>query len=383
MKSQWRARIIQGVIALLIAVAGFAVARWLQMSAPESGKHERPYRPLIVDTLEVSPGPVPVEVEITGLVQPAREAVLSPQVTGAVVWVNAALRPGYRAKEGEALVRLDPTDYQVALAQAQSALAQAEASLSIVRGEEATAKAEYALIGRRLSPEEEALALKQPQVANAQAVVTSARAAVRKAEVDLERTVIKAPFEGVIGSFSISEGSRVSVGQELMRLVRDDLFWVLAEVPKEALSYLHPKAREEAGTPVRFLGGAVREGELLEVLPSVDEAVRRPRVLLALPHPLGSDRPIPSGSYLQASLEGSPVQNAVALPFYALREGESVWILEEGKLHILPVQVRFQAKTHLIVQGIDKTVQVITSRLNGAVEGMPLKAAGSGRGGKE
>src|SRR5690606_17819963 len=90
------------------------------------------------------------EVEAYGVVRPAREVQIYPEVSGRIVKMHPALEPGGVIAEGDILVEIDPEEYELALDRALGALAEAEAALEVEQGRQLIAKREWELYGRDL-----------------------------------------------------------------------------------------------------------------------------------------------------------------------------------------------------------------------------------------
>src|SRR5690606_1279945 len=140
---------------------------------------------------------------------------------------------GGRVREGDVVLRLDPSDYQNQLQQRQSELAQATTALEIEMGEQAIAERDFRRIegGRNLTEMQRALVLREPQLNAAKARVEATRANVQQARLDLERTQIKAPFDAQVLSRLVNVGSQVTPGDNLAELVGARTYWVEATLP--------------------------------------------------------------------------------------------------------------------------------------------------------
>src|SRR5690606_19307376 len=108
---------------------------------------------------------------------------------------------------GEALLQLDPRDYETALDQAEAALADARNTLAQEQGQARQAKREWRDLGNEQANN---LFLRKPQLAAAEARVGAAEAGVRQAQLNLERTAIRLPFAGRIVDINVNLGQYVS-----------------------------------------------------------------------------------------------------------------------------------------------------------------------------
>jgi membrane fusion protein (multidrug efflux system) len=190
-------------------------------------------------------------------------ALLSARVGGTVIEV--AVDENQQVREGDVLVRLDPTDYEVSLARARANLEEARNRLAAARADAEAAEAERRAAGielerakgeaKRVQGLKERGATSEQLVENAiaardaaeariraleqrvlaeravlgnEAPLRQAEAALREAELALSYTAITAPNDGVIGRKSVHVGENVAPGKPLLALARDEASWIVA-----------------------------------------------------------------------------------------------------------------------------------------------------------
>jgi membrane fusion protein (multidrug efflux system) len=140
---------------------------------------------------------------------------------------------------GTPLFQLDRRPYELALAKAQADLAQREAELALA---ERTNTRDQRLVRQGfLSKEGAETAATQARTAGA--AVEAARAAVAQAKLDLERTRISAPAQGVIANLSLRPGEAVQPRVPLFSLIGDREYWVDANFKETQLKNVHPGQR--------------------------------------------------------------------------------------------------------------------------------------------
>ena len=190
----------------IVAVAG-GVAATMIANRPPVGTVAPETAPPGVRVHEAVLRSEPLRVTSQGTVQPRTESQLVPQVAGRVTWVAPAFAAGGFFESGDVLVRIDRFDYEQMLVSARSQLAQARFRLAQEEAEAEVARREWDALGRG-APRE--LALRQPQLEEARAAVAAAEAGVERAERDLERTEIMAPYSGRVRTTNvdIGDGSR-------------------------------------------------------------------------------------------------------------------------------------------------------------------------------
>ncbi|MFT6554562.1 efflux RND transporter periplasmic adaptor subunit [Alcanivorax sp. DSM 26295] len=240
------------LVSVLILLAGVALMVLIFKTEPTATRGDVARETaMLVEVRSAERGRFTPVIEVMGRVVPAREVTLQPRVSGRVIELAEAFEPGGRVAEGTALLRIDPADYQAALRQRRSELAQARADLELEQGRQAVAEQDFELLGEELDEGNRHLVLRQPQLKQARARVDFAEAALRRAELDLQRTRISAPFDAQILSRDVATGSQVSTGDSLARLVATDRYWVSASVPLSQLRWLRFAEEDgEQGAPV-------------------------------------------------------------------------------------------------------------------------------------
>jgi RND family efflux transporter MFP subunit len=340
---------------------------------------------MLVDVISVEAGTFRPVIEAMGTVRPAREVTLRPRIGGEVIDMAAEFVPGGEVGAGDMLLRLDDADYRIALEQRQSELQQAIAELEIEHGRQQIAENDYRQLNKDLQPENRALVLREPQLKSAEAGVRAARAAVAKAQLDLERTAVRAPFHAQVLSREVNLGSQVSAGSALARLVGVDTYWVETTIPLDRLRWLSFAENTAAGSSVAvrhrsaWSPDQVREGYLYRLVGELEGETRMARVLVAVDDPLGraAGAALPSliiGSFVECRIQGRPIENVVRLPRDFVRKGDTVWVMRDGQLTVQPVTIVFQdAEFAYVSEGLAADDQVVTTSLATVRDGIPLR----------
>ena len=342
---------------------------------------------MLVEVAEVHRGDYRPTIVAMGTVEPAQDITLSPRVGGEIVSRSPAFTPGGFVDKGEALLQIDPADYQNTLQQRNSELRQAVSDLNVEMGRQNVALKDYQLLDEALSAELESLVLRKPQLNAARAKVEAARAAVDQAKLDLERTTIKAPFHAHILSRNVAVGSQVSPGDNLGRLVGLDSYWVVTTVPLSKLPWLSfPQADGETGSEVRIRNriawpeGTYRIGYLHRLVGALEDRTRMARVFVSVPDPLSyraesSDLPpLMIGAFVETRIGAEPITDVIRLVRDHVRADDTVWVMEDGKLSIRTVEIAFRdADYAYVTDGLRDNDRVVTTNLATVVEGAPLR----------
>ncbi len=323
----------------------------------------------------------------TGTVKPEQEVMLSPRVSGEIVSRSPLFTPGGFVDKGEILLRIDPADYRNILELRKSDLHRAEADLKIEMGRQLVAEKDYQLLDEELRVENKELVLREPQLKAAQAAVEAARASVAQAELDLQRTAIRAPFDAYILSRNANLGSQVQPGENLGRLVGTDIYWIEAAVPlSKTLWMSFPDTEHEKGSQVMIRNRTAwpdtvhRTGYLYRLIGALEDQTRMARVLVAVEDPLAHQTvnkdqpPLIIGSFVEVQIIADEISNVVRLRRDYLRKDHTVWVMENEKLHIKNVDVLFMdAEYAYISGGLGSEDYVVTTNLSTVTDGAPLR----------
>jgi RND family efflux transporter MFP subunit len=372
------------VLLILGVAAGLII--WTYSSEPEARREGATKQTaMLVDIQTVRRGDFMPRIAGLGTVEAAQDIILSPRIEGRIIGISENFLPGGFVAEGEVLVQIDPSDYQNTVQQRESELQQATSDLDIEMGRRNVAKKEYELLKQELTDENRQLVLREPQLAAARASVLSAQAAVNQAKLELERTSIEAPFNAQILTRNANVGSQVEPGMGLARLIGIDEYWVIVTVPVAKLDQIAFPQDAEEGAPVRIRNrrawpeDTYRQGRIKRLIGALDDQTRLARVLVSVRDPLvlkkGTKGPkLIVGTIVQAEIEGRPLQNVFRIKRDYLREDNTLWVKQDGKLEIRGAAVVFKDKQYAYIsEGLKDGDQLVTSNLATVAQGVPLR----------
>jgi RND family efflux transporter MFP subunit len=363
------------VVAIMVATRPTAVPTPSQTIAP------------LVRVQPVQPRSVELVVNAHGTVVPRTESELVPQVSGEVVWVSPAFVPGGFFAAGEPLVRIDPADTLVALETARATVARAESEYDRALKERDRQ--------RRLAEGSVASQARIDDAENAfhvsAAALREARARLERAERDLERTELRAPYDGRVRRESVDVGQFVNRGAPIAVIYAVDYAEVRLPVPDRQLAYLDlslgfqaDPAGEHPGPPVvlraEFAGRSHEwHGHVVRTEGELDPRSRMVQVVARVADPYdlddGDATPLAVGLFVEAEIQGRRVDDAVVLPRSALREGNQVLVVDaENRVRFRDVDVlRARREEVVISAGLVAGERVCVSPLPAAVEGMSVR----------
>src|SRR6056297_2880364 len=177
-------KLLKWILPVLVLIAAIVVARYIIAQRPEAPQFQPPQVPVSIEAIRVEPEDYQVFVRSEGTVEPRTESTLIPQVSGKIVEISPTFREGGFFEEGDVLVKLDPRDYELAIASTEAQVAQAQSALEQELAQAEVVADDWRMLGRE-APE---LGLRKPQIAAARATLLSAQAQLERARFDLERS---------------------------------------------------------------------------------------------------------------------------------------------------------------------------------------------------
>lgn len=362
-------------IAVLVGGLGMAFAFASMKQAPVE-KPEQDLRPL-VSIKPLSFDAITLDVKSYGIVKPKNQTELVAQVSGQVVSLSDQFVQGGFVKQGDILARIDPNDYEAALIEAEAGLAQASSALEIERAQVSVAQAEWDRIkgdSNQVIPSE--LYLRKPQLAEKLANYRAAQASVKRAKRNLERTYIKAPYDAIIDERLISLGSVVNPGNSFGSLSSTSLAEIRLPVADKDLQYLNNQGigasvsinAEFAGKQTTWQATIVRSEGV------VDQRSRMNYLVAQVATPYEQKQPLRFGSYINATIEGRALDNAIVVPHHLVKDNK-VAVLQDGETLTFKTLniVREQNGMVIADNGLANGEQLITSALEYPTEGMAVK----------
>ena len=404
-RSLLRPKVIAPVV-ILLATFGIVRLVHLLQEAPAT-RAEEDIAPL-VRVIRVQPEDFRFQVTAQGTVEPRREGDLVPQVSGEVVWVSPDLVGGGFFEEGDPLVRIERSDYEASLESARANVARAESEFRRAKKERDRQ--------RRLADRSVASEARIDDAENAfriaEASLREGRALLERAERDLARTEIAAPYMGRVRMEKVELGQFVSRGTPIATLYAVDYAEVRLPLPDRELAYLSLALRprmadaeeagevtgpevelraEFAGREHSWRGRVVRtEGEL-------DPKSRMVHVVVRVEDPYDTHHdsppgrpPLAVGLFVAAHIDGVTAQDVFVLPRSALRrergedEPHVLVVDSDSRMWKRPVQLlRTEHSRVILGEGLSAGEQVSVSPLRVVTDGMKVRLAADASEGRE
>ena len=366
---------ILGTCIVILSIA-LILSKWLVNTAPNA-ESQRPQRQaLLVEAQKTFVADEIVKIEVAGSVIPEKEIELRSPVNGEILWVSDQFISGGHINKGETILKIDTDDYEIAMENAKAALAQAQFQLELELGRQDIAKREWALLkADDASKQEEALALRAPHLNAAKAALASAKAQVKRAKLDLEDCNLKAPFNALVHSRYANIGTQATPQTLLARLAGTDTYHVEISIPIDRIQWV---SFPGGSAQINSTSGANYSGKVLKLTGSLEDRGRMVRALIAVEDPWGkktpNEKPLLLGEFVEVIIKGKSLKGVTRIPRKALRQNDSVWLDNQGKLEIIKVEVLFRESDTILVRDIPEGSILITSDIAAPISGRPLNS---------
>jgi RND family efflux transporter MFP subunit len=377
----------------MTVIAGFvivAILVWVfrpqtERRAPTGGPR------LAVETQTIVSDDYQVRLQSYGTIQPKTRSVLVAQVSGQIVSINPNVRDGGFFETGDVLLAIDPRDYEADVSIAEAVLMDARQALAEEEARSVQAAEDWQRLGNE--GDAPALVLRVPQLEAAKARVKSAASGLRKAQLDLERTRIVAPFGGRVLRKFVGLGQVVSVNSQLAEIYATDTVEIRLPLRNRDLPFIDlPEVYRFAGqNPDDELPVVVRsdltgpnswEGRLVRTEGAIDESARQLHVIAEIEDPFGKANefhdPLKIGQYVTAELPGRTVSDAIVVPNNTIYQGSYVYVVEEGLLRRRNIDVAWQDDAEAIVaEGLQVGDELVITPLGQVTSGIRVTTEAS------
>lgn len=353
-----RLKIILPVIILLCAMG---IAWALIVIQPEPARPVPPESVPAVDVVRAEPQSITLNVHAQGIITPRTEIDLVPEVAGRITRLHPAFVTGKTFNKGDALIAIDPRDYDLAITHAEAQVAEARYRLALEEAESVQARHEWETLGGRHPPTP--LMLREPQLAEAHAKLKAAQASLAQARLQRSRCDWRAPFNGKIRSKTIGLGQYVQPGSAFARIYATDTAEVRLPLAMDQLNYVvwpqHSDAEENmprvsltaqiAGTQQLW------QGRIIRIDGAVDETTGLVYAVAEIHYPQNNhdnQHQLLPGLFVAAEIEGRRLEHVFKLPHEAVTTSRQVLLIDQDeRIHKQSVSILCIETDHMLING--------------------------------
>ena len=355
---------------VLVVAAALAVA--LSQMKPEPSKSNTDKLDLLVEVVSLGLSTESFQISSQGTVRPKTQTILSAEVSGSIVSISPKFVAGGVFRKDEVLMRIDPTNYTVAVNKAEALVAQRKIEFDgakKLRSQGYRAESEYA---------------------SAVAALASAQAELVSAQRNVERSYIRLPYDGMVLSKDADLGQFVSPGSVLGVTFATDFAEIRLPLTDQDLAFVElPNAREisasgRASGPKVILT-AVQKGAIVswdaQIIRSEGVVDERSRVTYAVaqiedPYQLeGKGTPLPVGTFVSANIEGATYFDVIRIPRTALRGADQVLVVDdENRIQIRTINIlRSDTQYAYVNGGVSAGERISITTIEAPTNGMSVR----------
>lgn len=379
---------------ILVIIGAIVLVQVMVAGKPAPEKKESSQRTVSLHVAPVVKTSRSIDVETQGEVKAKNQIPLTARVSGHIIEISPDFEEGAAIDSDTLLLKIDDTDYKAAVIRAQARLAEARVALERELANEKIKKDTWDQKKGDTKPT--AFALNKPQVLEAEAKLAAAKADLKEAELNVERTEIRVPFNGRVMSRNVGLGQYVSAGAVLGQVFSVDIAQVRLPLTDLQLSALRLPLGFEAGEKnapeVLFTTNIGRSshqwrGRIVRTNAAVDQNTRLSYAIAEVEDPYGQaangGAPFAVGMFVNARIKGFEETDAWVLPRDALRQEDTVYVVnQDNKLNIRQVEVYATTSDEVFISaGVHTGENVVTSAVNNVFDGMlvePLTASSTG-----
>lgn len=330
---------LQILFPVILLFIGFFIRTKLIESAPPVKKKEISELVITTEVAQVTPANHPTEISAYGTLTTRDEANIVPQVSARILWLSNDFRVGNQIKKGDIIARLDKYDLEVLVANQQASIAQLESQLAEEQVLSQQSKDEWIASGRDIKSASE-YRLRKPQIKSLNAQLNSAKASLLKAERDIERTIIKAPFNGIVSRRSTNIGEWATPQSSLGNLFNSERAELNITLTQQQYATVKSKLKfglDKDSTLITISPennpNITREAQLVRFNPIVDSKNQSLSLIAELQEPFSSEKGrIDIGAFVNVIIQGAEVKNAYAITESSIINDNYLWKVENDQL---------------------------------------------------
>ncbi len=391
----------QIVLVVIVLLAGFVFFKILASMRKAPAKKEQQSVAPLLNAIVVNTESIQVVIPGFGTVQPKVEVTIIPQVSGKIIECHDDFVNGGLFNAGEALIVIEPDDYELAVESADAAVKQAQVAYEKELAEQKVALQEWEQIHPDQKPDSP-LVTRDLQVKFAEAQLKASQAKLSTAKLALERTKITLPFSGIVADESVDLGQYIPAGQPIATVYSTEAVEIVIPLADTQLQWFDVPGGNNSKSDADALSGAKVEiiaefsggkhswaARVVRCQGQIDSVSRMVHVVVEVEDPfkLTNSRPaLMPGMFVEVDIQGRKIEKIIRVPRYAIRDGNQVWIEVEKELQtdgdakikraleISEVVIaRLDRKYAYITNGLNDGDVVIVSPLDVVTDGMAIR----------
>jgi RND family efflux transporter MFP subunit len=374
---------------LAIIGAGLLITMLLIFTKPKAQKQAKEEEIPLVEVVLIQKTTTPLIIKAQGQMEPAHALRILAEVSGKILSAHPQFTNGGVVKKDDILIKIDMKEYELALAQKKSLLAAAKLNLSLETAHQEVAADEFS---RRQNTDEvsdnaKGLATRTQFLEKAKAEYAAALAEVKRAELALLKTTIRAPINGMLSKANVHVGEFIFAQSEVGVLYGTDEFKAEVNIPIHELAHL--KFADQSGSGSKAIISQLsmndtvieREGVVSKLLPDLGSLGHMARVVIVIKDPLGiqhdNSLPLLAKAKVNVAIEGSDLKDVFLIPRSALTQDDAILVVDnESKVSRLVPQIIRREKDAVYAVGSELLgARVIVTKTNATKIGQQVRLA--------
>jgi membrane fusion protein, multidrug efflux system len=363
-----------------------------------------------------------------GTAEPGKVWKAVSEVSGRIIWMNDRLDSGLFFKKGEKLLEIDNSVYKLKIVQYKAEIKKIEANILELKAKKqnleeslellkkilafnikeferneklakskavstsALEQAEISVLSQKTNIQEinNSLSLIPSQLQYQQAQLEAAKSLLSEIRLDLEHTVISAPFDCRISNVNVEISQYIQTGQELLTADSTDFVEVTAQVDTGKLDILTLYHHTGENMPlsnihlilkatVKFQpnGKIYKWKAVCDRIETIDPNTRTVGVVAVVSNPYNSPNnstALTKGMYCEVNITGPPIKNCIVIPRAAIHENKVYKVTKENRLDMVDIEVKYNLSEFSVIgKGVSAGDIIISSDVLPAINGMKLK----------
>lgn len=363
-------KIILSILGILLIVAAYFAANTII----DSKKRLRPRSAKVIKTVfvdTVKNKTIPIQIAANGNLTAKRRLELYAEVQGIFKGGTYLFKPGQKYQRGQALIRIDASEYYASVQSAKSNL------YNLVTSIMPDLRLDYPDIYEKwqgyLNTFDMSKATpKLPEVTSEKEKyfitgrnIYTTYYNVKNLEQRLAKYTISAPFNGVLTEALVTEGTLIRQGQKLGEYIDTKVYEMQVAIGKEYGDLLRIGESVELSNLNKT---KTFTGKVSRINSSVNQATQTITTFIEV-----ADPSLREGMYLEANLDAKKEENAIEIERGLLQEGDKIFVVRDSILDIIDVQPVYFSDKKVVLKGVPEETVILSKSVPGAYAGMLIK----------
>ena len=336
------------LIPCVILVSSAYLGFWIIENQSKDKKRKQPQTTLLnVKVMEIRERSYEIKIKSYGIIQPQIKSILIVQISGQIISISPNLSTGGVFRKGEELLRIDERNHQANLRIAKASFIKSNQYLIEEKARSIQAARNWERLGNKGNAPD--LVLHKPQLSTAKAELESSRSNFIKAQLNLARTRIIAPYSGRVLRAMVHIGQVVFPNTKLADIYSLDKFEVRLPIDNYHSNFINlptmnlTKEHQNENYPKVWLYSDLGEahnwhGKIIRTEGIIEEHSRQLHVIAQIKNIYNNRKSnklnLTIGQYVHAEIEGKTIINAVIIPNDTIYQGKYVYIINNNNILI-------------------------------------------------